>query len=67
LQETIRAYPVGHAALTDMNVYDWGLLQPSAEVDGPAIVAADDTTVYVPVGFSARMDPYRNLVLTASS
>lgn len=66
LQETIRAYPVGHAALTEMNVYDWELLQPSAHLEGPAVVAANDTTAYVPVGFSARMDQFRNLVLTAS-
>ena len=38
-------------------------LQPGDRIEGPAVVAQEDTTVCVATGFSGRVDGYRNLLL----
>ncbi|MQA84468.1 MAG: hydantoinase/oxoprolinase family protein [Streptosporangiales bacterium] len=43
------------------NIYDGDLLRPGHEIPGPAVVERRDTSVFVPVGQVARVDPYRNL------
>lgn len=45
-------------------VYDGEILRPGSRVDGPALIERRDTTIFVPPGFSARMDGYRNICLT---
>ncbi len=51
----------GRYAETD--VFDWEALGPGDRVAGPAIVESPFTTVVVPPGASARVDPYRDLVI----
>ncbi|HYH34817.1 MAG TPA: hydantoinase/oxoprolinase family protein [Nocardioides sp.] len=41
-------------------------LSPGAEVDGPAIIEEYGSTVPIHPGFTARVDAYRNLVVTRS-
>ncbi len=38
-------------------------LEAGMQLEGPALVAAMDSTVFVPPKFSAKVDPYLNLVL----
>ena len=38
-------------------------LQPGDRIEGPAVVAQEDTTVCVAAGFAGRVDGYRNLLL----
>ncbi|WP_029138639.1 hydantoinase/oxoprolinase family protein [Nakamurella lactea] len=40
-------------------------LQPGHRLDGPAVIDADDTTIWIPAGFTATVDSYRNLHLEA--
>ena len=49
----------------DMNLYEREQLIPGARFDGAALIFQFDSTVYVPEGWSAVVDGYRNLVLTA--
>ena len=37
-------------------------LEPGFRFEGPAIVEQYDTTVYVPAGFSATVDPWYNII-----
>jgi N-methylhydantoinase A len=43
--------------------YDRERLRPGASFAGPALVFQLDSTVYIPAGWSARVDGYRNLIL----
>ncbi|MCA9914897.1 MAG: hydantoinase/oxoprolinase family protein, partial [Anaerolineae bacterium] len=43
--------------------YDRDLLAPGMRFSGEALVFQFDSTVYVPQGWSARVDGYRNLIL----
>jgi N-methylhydantoinase A len=52
--------PSGTAAA---GVYEWARLDPGARLAGPAIVQGPDTTVVVPPGRTASVDPHRNLVV----
>ncbi len=40
-------------------------LAAGAELTGPAVVSAPDTTVFVPSGFRARVDRFGNLRMRA--
>jgi N-methylhydantoinase A len=40
-------------------------LMPGHRLEHPCIIAADDSTVIVPGGFTASIDPYANIILTA--
>ena len=42
-------------------VYDFERLTPGARLSGPAIIERRDTTVFLPPGFEARVDGYRNI------
>lgn len=44
-----------------VDVYDWSRLVAGATVEGPAIVAGDDTSVIVPPRATCRLDAARNL------
>jgi N-methylhydantoinase A len=48
-------------------LYDREHLAPGAQFDGPALLFQLDSTVYVPPGWSARIDGYRNVILEYSS
>jgi N-methylhydantoinase A len=54
-------------ATVDVPVVDGGDLRPGHVLAGPAIVDADDTTIWIPAGFTGRVDRYRSLHLEASS
>jgi N-methylhydantoinase A len=56
-------YVLGNDEVGTVEVYDWKQLKPGMELDGPAIVAGDDTTVYVPPNTDMKVDQYMNLVL----
>jgi len=45
-------------------IYDEARFSPGSTVDGPAVIEALDTTVYVPEGARATRDPLTNIVLT---
>ena len=38
-------------------------LNPGDQLDGPATIVEDQTTIVVPPGFAARVDAYRNVIL----
>jgi N-methylhydantoinase A len=46
--------------------YDFERLRPGNAVEGPAVVWSPITTLVVPVAYTARVDEYRSIVLTAS-
>lgn len=48
---------------TRLSLFDRDLLPPGARFPGAALVFQLDSTLYVPPGWSARVDPYRNLIL----
>jgi N-methylhydantoinase A len=45
-------------------VYEDAGLPPGASVEGPAIVDATDTTIFVPPGVTATRDEFLNYLLT---
>ncbi len=55
------------AGSAEAGVYDAALLDPGAEVAGPAVVESSGSTVVVPPGAAARLDGYGNLVLDAGA
>ena len=48
----------------EIPVYDDALFTPGTAIEGPAIIDAADTTIYVPPGTKAERDQYMNYVLT---
>ena len=48
-----------------MTLYQRDQFVPGARFDGAALIFQLDSTVYVPQGWSAQVDAYRNLILTA--
>jgi N-methylhydantoinase A len=48
----------------EIPVYDDDRFTAGTRVEGPAIIDAADTTIYVPPGTKAERDPYMNYVLT---
>jgi N-methylhydantoinase A/oxoprolinase/acetone carboxylase beta subunit len=52
------------AELEPTPIYDYAGLQPGAELDGPAIVQAEDTSYAIPPEWRARIDAWRNVVMT---
>ena len=49
-----------------VDLYDRARLRPGARFTGPALLFQMDSTVFVPPGWFARVDGYRNLVLEHS-
>ena len=47
----------------DTSIYDGDALRPGNIVPGPAVLEMTGTTVVVPPGYQARLDPYRNIYL----
>lgn len=48
----------------EVPIYDDAKFTVGSAIEGPAIVDATDTTIYVPAGTRAERDRYRNYVLT---
>jgi N-methylhydantoinase A len=48
---------------TAVTLYERDRLNVGAELSGPAIVEQVDATTVIPPGWTARVDPYRNLIL----
>jgi N-methylhydantoinase A len=66
LVETVTAWVDKAGALQDVPGFDFERLRPGNVVPGPAIVWTPITTLVVPPGQQARVDEYRNLVMTAA-
>jgi N-methylhydantoinase A len=48
----------------NLALYERDALPPGAAFAGPALVFQMDSTVYLAAGWSARVDIYRNLILS---
>jgi len=48
----------------DVPIYGDQTIVPGMTISGPAVIDAQDTTVFVPPGTTASRDPYMNFVLT---
>ncbi len=65
-----RAEPSGRARVfldgdeRDIPVFARAALAPGQTFDGPAVVTQSDCTTCIPGGYHARVDAYRNLILT---
>jgi N-methylhydantoinase A len=46
-----------------MALFEREMLSPGARFNGAALVFQLDSTIYIPEGWSARVDGYRNLIL----
>jgi N-methylhydantoinase A/oxoprolinase/acetone carboxylase beta subunit len=44
-------------------VYDRSKLGPGMRISGPALIMAPESTTFLPPGYSAKVDRYRNLVI----
>lgn len=49
------------------SVFDGDVLSKGNQIEGPAMILQNDTTVIVPPGCSAEMDGHENIVLNAAS
>jgi len=50
--------------LIDTPIHDWSALRPGAEILGPAIIEAPDTTYVIEPGWTYRMNSLRNGIIT---
>ena len=62
----VEAWVPGADEMREVDGYDFERLAPGSAFDGPAIVWTPITTVVVAEGQRARVDEYRNLVITTS-
>jgi N-methylhydantoinase A len=62
--KTVTAWVDKAGALQEVPGYDFERLRPGNVVQGPAIVWTPITTLVVPPGQLAKLDEYRNLVMT---
>lgn len=62
LKETREVYFDNRFVTT--NVYEREKIPVSSVFEGPAIIEQLDTTTVVPPGFTARVDEYRNIIIT---
>jgi N-methylhydantoinase A len=46
--------------------YDAATLLPGQEVPGPSLIDGSDTTIWIPAGMTARVDPDRTLIIEVS-
>ncbi len=64
VRETRRVFLPGERRHEDVPIIDDASFTVGARVEGPAIIDAVDTTIYVPPGTTAERDEYLNYVLT---
>jgi N-methylhydantoinase A len=57
----------GDAAPVASSLFDRSRLPAGARLDGPAVIAANDSTIVVPPGAGARVDEFGTLVLTPAA
>ena len=48
---------------SELPIYERGKLEPNMVIDGPGIVEAVDTTIYIPVGRALTVDKYKNCTI----
>jgi N-methylhydantoinase A len=63
LVETRDVFLPDEGAVTAVPCFDFERLAPGALIDGPAIVWSPITTIVVPAGHGAEVDPYRTVVI----
>ena len=61
----VRAWVDEAGEMQDVPGYEFDRLRPGHVVPGPAVVWTPITTLVVPPGLAARVDEYRNVVMTA--
>jgi N-methylhydantoinase A len=62
--ETVSAWVDKAGELQDVPGYDFERLAPGNAIGGPAVVWTPITTLVVPPGQTARLDEYKNVVMT---
>lgn len=60
---TERAVILPGRGKTELPIYRAEALKPGARLSGPAVVEAEDTTIFLPEGHRAEVDGYQNLVV----
>jgi len=53
---------VENGAEVPARFYDRAHLRPGHRIDGPAVIEAPDTTIYLPGGFTSEIDSLGNLI-----
>ena len=51
----------------EANVYNRELIPVGAVIEGPAIVDQLDTTTVIPTGFVAKVDAYKNIIISVTT
>jgi N-methylhydantoinase A len=64
IRERRTVFLPGERSHEEVPVYEDGLFTAGTAIEGPAIIDAADTTVYVPPGTRAERDQFMNYVLT---
>ena len=64
VRETRNVFLPGERRWEEVPIIDDARFTVGAKIEGPAIIDAVDTTVYVPPGVTAERDKYMNYVLT---
>ncbi|MDE0285331.1 MAG: hydantoinase/oxoprolinase family protein [Gammaproteobacteria bacterium] len=54
------------AGFLETPLFDFAKLLPGNEVNGPAIIEADETTIVVPPGYNASLDGFKNIELAST-
>jgi N-methylhydantoinase A len=62
--ETVQAWVDAEEEMQEVDGYDFGRLEPGNAVPGPAIVWTPITTLVLAPGQTARLDGFRNLVIS---
>ncbi|HZP30683.1 MAG TPA: hypothetical protein VFC99_17170, partial [Acidimicrobiia bacterium] len=60
---TARAVRIARRTTVDVPVHPAAALEPGTRLAGPALVDADDTTVWIPPGHSAGLDERGSLLI----
>ncbi|MBV1689204.1 hydantoinase/oxoprolinase family protein [Novosphingobium sp. G106] len=50
----------------EITTYDATALEPGQEICGPGLIDGSDTTIWLPAGMNARVDPDRTLIIEVS-
>lgn len=63
-RRVIAGFEKNSPASMDVPLYRFELLLPGNSITGPALIVREDTTVFIPPGDKALVDPYGNLVIS---
>ena len=61
---TRRIFDATKGAFAEGRIYDFGCLAPGNEIEGPAVIHTPITTIALHSGHRARMDRWRNIVVS---